>query len=519
MTRRHETNGQATKRCAIYTRKSTEEGLEQEFNSLDAQRESAEAYIKSMKHEGWTLLAESYNDGGFTGSNAERPALRRLMSDIEAHKVDCIVVYKVDRLSRSLLDFSRMMETFERHQVAFVSVTQRFDTSDSMGRLTLNMLMSFAQFERDMISERTRDKIAATRRKGKYSGGMPILGYDVVDTKLVVNDHEAEQVRQIFALYLELGSLLPVVGELGRRGWTTKRWTTKKQTHRGGVPFTKNRLYHLLTNITYIGKVAYKEEVHEGEHEAIVDAELFRRVRSTLEENGSSGGADKRNKHGALLRGLLRCAACDCGMTHSYTKKGNRLYRDYFCNHAQQHGRATCPAPSVPAVEIERFVVDQIKAIGRDPALVAATLAESRRLAEEAIGRLKRERAALDRQRRADEAELAKLAATPAKNGELAQLANVQDRIAASGRRHSEIADELTSLLSQPIAQNEVATALAEFDTLWTAQTPRERVQVLALLIKQINFDGRQEKIDITFRPTGIKTLVAELADHEEHAA
>ena len=209
-------------RCAIYTRKSNEDGLEQEFNSLDAQRESGEAFVKSQASEGWECLPDQYDDGGFTGGNMERPAVQRLMADIEAGRVDCVVVYKVDRLSRSLLDFARMLETFERHNVSCVSVTQQFNTATSMGRLILNMLLSFAQFEREMISERTRDKIAATRRKGKWSGGLPLLGYNVVDTKLVVDPDEADMVRMIFELYLERDGLLPVVEELDRRSWRSK---------------------------------------------------------------------------------------------------------------------------------------------------------------------------------------------------------------------------------------------------------------------------------------------------------
>jgi len=246
-------------RCAIYTRKSTDEGLDQEFNSLDAQREASEAYIKSQEHEGWVCLPQRYDDGGFTGGNMERPALRRLLADIEAGKIDCVVVYKVDRLSRSLLDFARMMETFERHEVSFVSVTQQFNTATSMGRLVLNVLLSFAQFEREIIGERIRDKIAATRRKGKWTGGAPVLGYDVDRSngrpRLVVNTQEAVRVREIFRLYLSFGAMLPVLDELERRGWRTKQWRTKRGQPKGGQPFVKSSLYHLLTNPLYVGKI------------------------------------------------------------------------------------------------------------------------------------------------------------------------------------------------------------------------------------------------------------------------
>src|ERR1017187_3814696 len=247
-------------RCAIYTRKSTEEGLEQDFNSLHAQREAAEAYIKSQKHLGWTLLLTHYDDGGFSGGSLERPALQKLIEDIEGKRVDCVVVYKVDRLSRSLLDFARLIDRFDQSSVSFVSVTQQFNTTTSLGRLTLNILLSFAQFEREIISERTRDKMSAARKKGKWVGGHPVLGYDI-DPKggrLLVSPQEAEQVREIFGLYLELGSLLPVLQEAQRRGLVTKRWTTEDGKVRGGKRIAKGTLHGILTNALYTGMVDHK---------------------------------------------------------------------------------------------------------------------------------------------------------------------------------------------------------------------------------------------------------------------
>lgn len=239
-------------RCAIYTRKSTEEGLQQEFNSLDAQRESSEAFIKSQAQEGWICLEGRYDDGGYSGGNTDRPALQRLLKEIEAGNIDCVVVYKVDRLSRSLLDFAKMMEVFERNKISFVSVTQQFNTTHSMGRLTLNILLSFAQFEREIISERTRDKIAATRRKGKWTGGHPLLGFDIDPrgSKLVVNELEAIQIRKIFELYLEHRSLIAALREVDERGWKTKVWTTKAGRRKGGRPFNKAVLHHHLTNVS-----------------------------------------------------------------------------------------------------------------------------------------------------------------------------------------------------------------------------------------------------------------------------
>ena len=267
-------------RCAIYTRKSTEEGLDQEFNSLDAQREAAEAFIQSQRREGWIALPELYADGGFTGANMDRPALGRLFQAIEAGELDCVVVYKVDRLSRSLLDFTRMLSVFEKHQVSFVAVTQQFNTSTSLGRLTLNILLSFAQFEGELIGERTRDKMSAARRKGKWVGGCPVLGYDVDPGggRLVVNEEEAERVRAIFALFEEHGSALRTLTEIDRRGWRLKSWTLKTGELRTGGPFALNSLRRLLTNILYTGAIRHKGQPYPGEHAAILAPGTWERV-------------------------------------------------------------------------------------------------------------------------------------------------------------------------------------------------------------------------------------------------
>jgi len=285
-------------RCAIYTRKSTEEGLDQEFNSLDAQREAAEAYILSQRGEGLIALPERYDDGGFSGGNLERPALQRLLADIRASAVDCVVVYKVDRLSRSLIDFARIIEVLDKCRVSFVSVTQQFNTTNSLGRLTLNILLSFAQFEREIIGERTRDKMSASRRKGKWTGGHPVLGYDIDPRggRLILNADEAHRVRAIFKLYLDYNSMLPVVRELDRRGWHTKQWVTKRGGTQGGKPFTKGRLYRLLTNLIYTGNVEFKGQVYDGEHEAILAAETWEKVQQILHRNGRSGGIEVRKE-------------------------------------------------------------------------------------------------------------------------------------------------------------------------------------------------------------------------------
>jgi site-specific DNA recombinase len=363
-----------TVRCAIYTRKSTEEGLEQEFNSLDAQREAAQAYIASQAQQGWLALPERYDDGGYSGGNLDRPALQRLLEDITAGKIDAVLTYKLDRLSRSLLDFARIMEIFDQHQVAFVSITQQFHSATSMGRLVLNMLLSFAQFERELIAERTRDKIAAARRKGKWVGGMPLLGYDIdpKGSKLRINETEATRVRAIFALYLESQALGPVLRELDRRGWRTKRWRTRKGRRRGGRAFTRNTLRQLLRNVTYLGQIRYRQEVHPGEHDALVDARTWQQVQTLLQARRHLQRPCLPSS--ALLQRLLRCGTCDCAMTSSQTTKGTRRYRYYVCRRAQQRGWRTCPAPALPAGPLEDLVVRQLPALA--PAVAPEAILE-----------------------------------------------------------------------------------------------------------------------------------------------
>ncbi|HOQ48112.1 MAG TPA: recombinase family protein [Bryobacteraceae bacterium] len=507
-------------RCAIYTRKSTDEGLDQEFNSLDAQREAAEAFIRSQAGEGWTVLPERYDDGGFTGGNMDRPALQRLLYDIEAGRVDCVVVYKVDRLSRSLLDFARLMETFERHKVSFVSVTQQFNTATSMGRLVLNVLLSFAQFEREIISERTRDKIAATRRKGRWCGGRPILGYDLdrQGSRLIVNPDEAAQVRAIFQLYLDYEGLMPVVEELRRRGWRNKRWITRKGIERGGREFDKNSLWHLLTNVTYLGKVRYKDEIHDGQHEAIVDVDLWQRVQALLARNGRMGGTWVRNKFGALLKGLLRCAACGCAMVHTHTTRDRiKRYRYYVCTAAQKRGPGTCPTGSIPAGQIEEFVVEQIKCIGRDPRLVAATVRQLQAQASRGTEELAAEEARLQRELGDYDLQLHTVVMQPSTEGDIerttARLADLQERIAVAQRRLVEVRERAERLQCGTLDPTEVARALAEFDPVWESLTAHEQARLLHLFIERIDYDGREGLISITFHPTGIKMLLNRQAE------
>ena len=350
-------------RCAIYTRKSTEEGLDQEFNSLDAQREAAEAFIQSQRREGWIALPEFYDDGGFTGANMDRPALGRLLQAVEAGELDCVVVYKVDRLSRSLLDFTRMLSVFEKHKVSFVAVTQQFNTSTSLGRLTLNILLSFAQFERELIGERTRDKMSAARRKGKWVGGYPLLGYDVAPGggRLIVNKDEAERVRSIFALFEEHRSARMTLTEIQRRGWRLKSWTRKSGQFRPGGPFALVSLRRLLTNIMYVGSISHKGKSYPGEHTAILPPGTWERVQTLLSSSTAFPHGRARNKHLALLNGLLYCEACKARMVYSYAAKNGRKYPYYVCLNAQRKGWAVCPAKSLPAQALEDSVLGQIR--------------------------------------------------------------------------------------------------------------------------------------------------------------
>src|SRR3954464_7957960 len=271
-------------RCAIYTRVSTEQGLEQDFNSLHAQYDAAQAYIRSQAHAGWSLLRGKYDDGGFSGGHTDRPALQRLLADVGAGRVDVIVVYKVDRLTRSLADFAKLVELFDKHDVSFVSVTQQFNTTTSMGRLTLNVLLSFAQFEREVTSERIRDKISASKRKGLWVGGMAPLGYDTKKRKITVNEVEAERVRAIFRSYLKAGSLNLLMADLRKRDITSKVRTLKTGEAVGGIPFTRGPLVHLLRNRFYVGEVSFKGEVLQGEQTPIVDRALFDAVQAKLDQ-------------------------------------------------------------------------------------------------------------------------------------------------------------------------------------------------------------------------------------------
>jgi DNA invertase Pin-like site-specific DNA recombinase len=358
-------------RCAVYTRKSSEEGLEQEFNSLDAQREACEAYIASQKPEGWVLVPDHYDDGGISGATLERPGLQRLLADIEARRVDVVVVYKIDRLSRALMDFAKLVEVFDRNNVTFVSVTQSFNTTTSMGRLTLNILLSFAQFEREVIGERIRDKFAASRKKGMWMGGFVPLGYDVKDRKLVVNESEAKKVRMIFERFLKLGSATALVHALRAEGVTGKQ----------GKLVDKGYVYKLLNNRVYIGQAVHKGTAYPGEHQAIISHALWDKVHSILTESPRHRANLTRTQTPALLKGLI-FGPTGRAMTPAHTRRSDKLYRYYVSTDALKRDTEACPVRRVPAAEIESAVIEQVRAVLRSPEIIVRTWRAARQSIE-----------------------------------------------------------------------------------------------------------------------------------------
>ncbi|MBL7196966.1 MAG: recombinase family protein [Candidatus Omnitrophica bacterium] len=431
--------------CAIYTRVSTAENLEQEFTSLDAQRESAESYILSQKSEGWFALPERYDDAGYTGANTERLALQKLISDIKEGKINCVVVYKVDRLSRSLLDFSQLLEFFEQHNVAFVSVTQNFNTNTSMGRLTLNILLSFAQFEREIISERTRDKMGAAKKKGKWIGGRPPLGYDLdrVNHKLVINPKEAKLVRKIFDLYLEKRSLLAVTIALNEQGFKTKSYTTLKGKAFGGIKFKNTGVQLIIKNVYYTGKVKYHGQLYQGEQEPILSDEIFQKAQEILAENRPERKITQNTKNIGLLSDILRCKNCNSSMYYAYSKKGKYKYHYYLCMNAQKRGYKSCPTRLINAQAIENMVIDCLKKIAND------------------IDGLKR----------------------------ILKILNKE------------------SPKEKTITIEKLKDALMVTSPLWETFSPQEKRRIFKIVLKEVEYDAKVETLGITLHENGLKFI------------
>jgi site-specific DNA recombinase len=420
-----------------------------------------------------------------------------------------------------LLDFARIIGMFEKHHVAFVSVTQQFNSATSMGRLVLNVLLSFAQFEREIISERTRDKIAATRRKGKWSGGLPLLGYDVDRTvpRLVVNPKEAARVRAIFDLYLEHQGLLPVVRELERRGWRTKVWVTRKERKMGGKPFTKTSLHKLLTNATYAGKLRYKTELHNGEHAAIVDPVKWQKLQEMLKRNRHQGSTE-RNGSGAILKGLLHCRPCGCAMTPTHATKAGKRYRYYVCSVAQKRGCDRCSSQAVPAGQMEWIVVAQISKLAQDTGRLKTILMEA---SEQRRTRL----AELEGERRGLEQELARAQGLmenfrqetgDQKQPPTSELEAIRENIGHVERRLADTKEQSLAL-QQPLLEVErAARALSALEQEFGSLPTIEQAALIRLMVRRVDYDGAQEKMTLTLDPGGLATVVEGQTKEDEEA-
>lgn len=357
-------------RCAVYTRKSTDEGLDKEFNTLEAQREACENYIRSQKAEGWELISEHYDDGGFSGGNMKRPAFQRLLKDINNGKVDMVVVYKIDRLTRSLLDFAKIVEIFDNNKCSFSSVTQHFNTADSMGRLLLNILLSFAQFEREVSSDRIRDKMAASKKKGMWMGGSIPLGYDAIDKKLVINTKEAEIINFIFDSYIKVRSEREVCNLCEQKGYRQKSRPRKNGIDAGNIPFSTAAISNILHNPIYIGKIKYKTEIYQGQHVAIVSEEIFDKVQKIKKMNIKDRLLPSKSFKSALLKGFVYCECCCTSMVPTRCRKNNKYYEYYTSLKAVKQGYHKCEIGSIPSGELDAFVIDHIKNIFQSPQII-----------------------------------------------------------------------------------------------------------------------------------------------------
>ena len=357
-------------RCAIYTRKSTEEGLDKEYNTLEAQRDAGLSYIKSQAYQGWVALDERYDDGGYSGGNMERPALQRLLEDVKQDKIDMIVVYKIDRLSRSLIDFSKLIEVLDAHKCSFVSVTQNFNTCDSMGRLTLNILLSFAQFERELDAERIRDKVAASKKRGMWMGGVVPIGYDVVDKKLVINKGEAQLVKLIFDKYCELKSERSVTQFLNQNGYKNKARLQRVKGVVEAKPFSHLGVNFILRNTIYLGKVKHNNVLYPGLHEAIISEEQWNKVQIIKKHNSEHRFQLGPEQKSRLLQGLIECGCCHCAMMPTHTTKNKKRYEYYVSWRAVKEGYNLCELGNVPAGELENFVLNKVQDILKSPKII-----------------------------------------------------------------------------------------------------------------------------------------------------
>jgi site-specific DNA recombinase len=498
-------------RCACYTRKSHENGLELEFNSLDAQRDAVENYIKSQKDNGWVLLPKHYDDGGFTGGNMERPALKQLMEEIAEGKIDCVVVYKIDRLSRSLIDFSKIMEIFNQHGVNFVSVTQQFSTVDSSGRMMLNILMTFSQYEREIISDRLRDRVAGAKRRGKYCGGSPVIGYDadIESKKLVINEPEAEIVRHIFERYPELGSAKKLAAELNGKGFVTKKWTSVKGRDHGGKPWNTANIYRTLNNPLYIGKVTHHDKTFPGEHEAIVSRKKW----DTVHQLFKAGGLGKKRnripkKLDAPLSGLIRCGHCGGAMTPTYSTKNKRRYTYFFCQKDSKRAVSVCPIKRIPGGDIQKVVLQQLSAVFQAPTIMAKTIMIAREAEQKERDVLLAEKTELDAKIKNVREKM-----LTSDNSDASEKSELIKNATALARECNQVADQLAKLEKASIKESDVADALANIESLWEMLFPAEQYRMMHLMIESVSIF--EDSINILLKTDAIPSLIVELTGME----
>lgn len=502
-------------RCAIYTRKSTNEGLDKEFTTLDAQRESCENYIRSQKSQGLSILPDQYNDGGFTGANMERPALMKLLDDIKDRKIDCVVVYKVDRLSRSLMDFVRLLGLFDKYEVTFISVTQHFDTNTSMGRLTLNILLSFAQFEREMISERTRDKMSAARKKGRWIGGKIPLGYDLdTETKrLIINETEAKLVREIFDLYLKEKSLRAVTTTLNKRGIKTKSYYSKKGKLIGGYEFQLPVVQFILKNRLYTGKIDFKGEIYQGLHEPIISETIYKQAKELSAHNKVFSTRNHKNGHVDLLQKLTRCKPCNSAMIGTYAIKGNRKYRYYVCVSAQKKGYLTCPTPSVKAQTLEDAVMDSLRKIAKDPDIKA--IEEQNRLVTENLEQLTGQEIELKEKVTELNTSIKSFLKNPSGQSDDGEktLPRLRATLEDNERSLSEIRTGIAQLEERLFNFKDVKEAMIINTPEWDVLFPIEKRRILSVILKSVDYDAVTNMLGLTLNEKGIRLLSKEIQD------
>ena len=491
------------KNCAIYTRKSNEDGMDG-FSSLDSQRESAENYIRSQKHSGWVILPEHYDDGGYSGGNMERPALKRLLADVEAGKIDIILLYKMDRLSRSLLDFMKLTEILEQHNVSFVSVTQDINTSTSSGRMMLNILMTFGQFEREIVTERIRDSIAGAKRRGKYCGGVPPLGYDAnpETKKLEINLKEAAIVREAFELYVKLGSGQDVIRILNEKGYRTMGWTSHKGRCHENKEFTPDSLYRLLNNAVYSGQVHHKGAFYAGEHKAIITPELWERSRQLLKKNAPVPAGVKRNSIASPFKGLLQCGYCGGSFGISYSQKNEHRYMYYICIKDEDRAERQCPLSRVPAGDLDRVILQQMSRIFKTPSMLVQAYSEVQKV------EMKQKTALIARQQELEE-----------KQKSIREKMNNSDKLAELREQFMEVNQLLNEVKSQlsgfgrEFSSLDLVETCGSIETVWAELFPVERYRLAHLLFDRIILYADRIMLDV--KTLGLKSLMRELKADE----